>query len=75
MDRDLRNLIDRLMQLNPLDRIGAFGQFHMLKEHPYFEFIDWDKVKSRECPVPMTSLVIAADNGYSTPIKRNPAFN
>lgn len=44
MDPHLQNLIDSLLNIEYYNRIGAFGRFDELKEHPYFTGIEWKKL-------------------------------
>ena len=51
MDVDARDLIDQLLQMNPLDRlgygeIGSGRDYAGLKAHPFFKNIDFDKMKN-----------------------------
>ena len=47
MDKNGANLIQKLIVLNPLERLGI-GEpgtdldFHSLKNHPFFKGIDWE---------------------------------
>lgn len=51
IDNDTRDIIDRLLDLNPLRRIGMAG-YSDFKRHPYFKGIDFDKLEKRKLPVP-----------------------
>lgn len=53
MSTDAKNIIVNLLNRNPSKRLGA-GQdgANEIKRHPFFENIDWDKVSSRQMPVP-----------------------
>jgi len=62
MGPELVDLVDSLLQINPYDRLGAFGNFHKLKAHPYFSDIDWVRLKNRELMTPAISILIAADS-------------
>lgn len=46
-----RNLCDRLIQLNPEDRLG-YGEkgYEKLKSHPFFNSIEWDKLSTTTPP-------------------------
>lgn len=48
-----KDLIDKLMQIAPEDRIGANGPdgFMKLKAHPYFKGIDWININSQTPPI------------------------
>ena len=44
IDTDCRDLIDKLLQLKPDDRLGAMGTSHdmtVLMQHPFFHGIDF----------------------------------
>jgi hypothetical protein len=45
MSVDAIDLIDKIMQLNPLERLG-FGKdgFKKIKSHKFFESIDFEKI-------------------------------
>ena len=45
MSVDAIDLIDKIMQLNPLERLG-FGEdgFKKIKSHNFFESIDFEKI-------------------------------
>lgn len=51
MDKHSRDLIDRLLDYNPDNRIGVNG-YDELKAHPYFKGIDFEKLKEKSLPVP-----------------------
>jgi serine/threonine-protein kinase RIM15 len=44
---EARDFMQRLMTLNPNERLGAGGA-EEVKNHPFFEGIDWDKVTTTE---------------------------
>ena len=50
MNEDAKDLIQKLLRRNPLDRIGSRknGGFNNLKNHPYFEGINFDDVVHEE---------------------------
>ena len=41
MSEEARDLITRLLQQNPFDRLGTAGA-HEVKDHHFFERLDWD---------------------------------
>uniref|UniRef100_A0AC35U7V6 Non-specific serine/threonine protein kinase n=1 Tax=Rhabditophanes sp. KR3021 TaxID=114890 RepID=A0AC35U7V6_9BILA len=47
-----KDIINKLLQKNPQDRIGAVRDFDEIKEHPFFASIDWDKLLRRELKPP-----------------------
>ncbi|MEW5297968.1 MAG: hypothetical protein WDW38_003738 [Sanguina aurantia] len=49
MDPDARDLVDRLLVLEPSDRIGAVDMAE-LKGHPFFEGLVWEGLRSSEAP-------------------------
>lgn len=40
---EAQDLVDRLLQHNPLDRLGSGGG-HEVKEHLFFDGLDWDSL-------------------------------
>lgn len=55
MDPSLKNLIDKLLEFEYQDRIGAFGSFNDIKTHSYFAGFDWQKLQNHELVVPPRS--------------------
>ncbi|CAD8173722.1 unnamed protein product [Paramecium octaurelia] len=48
-----RNLIKSLLQRNPIKRLGSgVGDSKEIKQHPYFQDVDWEKVKNKELELP-----------------------
>ena len=41
---DCYDLLKRLLQRNPHDRIGAIGGIEEIKQHPWFKDISWEDV-------------------------------
>ena len=44
MNPDTRDIIDKLLQVDPRNRLGIKGGFEVLKEHDYFREIDFDNL-------------------------------
>jgi len=58
-----RDLIERLLQQNPKDRLGATN-YTDLKQHPFFKGINWDKLHTQKVPAirgPDTKMVWQED--------------
>ena len=51
MDHHSRDLIDKLLQLNPYERLG-YASYAELKMHPFFDGVDFDKLNNREIDLP-----------------------
>lgn len=51
LDKDARDLIDKLLEYTPENRIGMQG-YDEVKQHPYFKGIDFEKLHARKLPVP-----------------------
>jgi len=49
LDPDAKDLIDKLLQINPDDRIGS-ESFDEIKSHPFFNGIEWDKLNDQTPP-------------------------
>ena len=46
MPLDAIDLIDKIMQLNPLDRLGfGPGGFQKIKEHEFFKSINFERIE------------------------------
>ena len=48
ISKKAQNLIRSLLIKDPLERLGSKYDVEEIKNHPYFEDIDWDKVYNRE---------------------------
>lgn len=71
MSENARDLIDRLLCLNPDQRLGT-GGVHEIKEHPFFAGVDWDldavlATTMPFIPAPASDL----DTGYFDPARAN----
>jgi len=51
-DGGLRDLIERLMKVNPGERIGMEG-YDELKQHRFFRGIDWDALREQKVDMPV----------------------
>ena len=49
---EVKDLIQKLLKRNPLDRIGSGHEGAMeIKAHPFFESIDWDDIFDKKAPL------------------------
>lgn len=55
-DNQLKSLIDQLLQLKPSTRLGMSGH-DALMAHPFFEGVNWDRVRRQEEPMPAYNVV------------------
>lgn len=53
LDTNARNLIERLLKVNPDERLGAKG-IHEIKNHPFFSQLDWDDIANKKIAPPLT---------------------
>jgi hypothetical protein len=51
LDANTRDLIDKLLDYTPENRIGMQG-YNEIKRHPYFKNIDFKKLEARQLVVP-----------------------
>jgi hypothetical protein len=51
MDKDSKDLIDKLLDYTPENRIGL-SNYEELRSHPYFKGIDFKRLEERKLPVP-----------------------
>ncbi|CAK90218.1 unnamed protein product (macronuclear) [Paramecium tetraurelia] len=57
-----RNLIKLLLKRNPIKRLGSgVGDSLEIKQHPYFQDVDWEKVKNKELELPKPTRKIKID--------------
>ncbi len=56
MTKDLRNLIDRLLEKNPNKRLGFFGP-QEVKQHSFFAKIIWENVVNKTINAPFVPKV------------------
>ena len=58
MSLESKDLIKRMLTVNPNDRLGSFaGADEDIKNHPFFEDIDWVKLANKEAKVPFKPKV------------------
>lgn len=57
MDSNAKDLINKLLKLNPFERLG-YANYGDLKSHPFFEGIDFEKLNNREVELPSPKRVI-----------------
>ena len=55
-DQSLISLIDSLLQMDPKKRLGMQGH-QELKAHPFFNGVDWDRLRNQELPAPTYDVV------------------
>ena len=48
---ECEDLVRKLLQRNPLERLGSDGGFKEIIEHPWFSNVDWDDVIKKRCHV------------------------
>jgi hypothetical protein len=44
---DVRDLIEKLLQIDSSKRLGTVGGIQAIKDHPFFIEIDWDILRSK----------------------------
>ena len=59
----LQNLLARLLERNPKERLGAKGP-QEVKEHPFFEKINWEALKNKSIKAPFVPI-ISSDSDIS----------
>lgn len=47
-----RSFVKGLLNRNPKHRLGAQGDARQLKEHPFFQDVDWDLLRQKKIPPP-----------------------
>ncbi|KAK3808215.1 MAG: kinase-like domain-containing protein [Linnemannia elongata] len=61
IDQDAASFIAGLLERNPDHRLGSQG-VHFVKEHPYFDTIDWDLALQRQLPCPYIPDLISEED-------------
>lgn len=61
IDQDAANFIAGLLERDPDHRLGSQG-VHFVKEHPYFDTIDWDLALKRQLPCPYIPDLISEED-------------
>jgi serine/threonine protein kinase len=52
MSDDLKELITRLLDKNPMTRLGSNGDADEIVNHPWFTGFDWEKLMKKELEAP-----------------------
>ncbi|CAJ1365876.1 unnamed protein product [Effrenium voratum] len=50
------NLCERLLEADPAERLGSKGQALEVKEHKWFERVDFHKVYRKDLPKPRSQM-------------------
>ena len=63
IDPEAKDLIQKLLKLDPKDRIGSeqSGGYDVLKSHPFFDGVDWDNITTTTAPEEMLALDDSSD--------------
>ncbi|KAF8939277.1 hypothetical protein BGZ47_008233 [Haplosporangium gracile] len=61
IDQDAASFIAGLLERDPDYRLGSQG-IHFVKEHPYFDTIDWDVALKRQLPCPYIPDLISEED-------------
>lgn len=61
LSSDIKNLIKRLLEKNPKNRIGAQNKAE-IKQHPFFNGFDWAKCLRKEMQPPITNFGVKDDD-------------
>jgi len=60
MSPDACNLLEGLLTRDPAKRFGA--DFNVIKNHPFFEGLDWEKVERKEIEPPFKPQVYGKED-------------
>lgn len=60
LDHNAKNLIQRLLILNPEKRLGAKG-IHEIKAHPFFSGLEWSDIAKKRVSPPLKVVSISMD--------------
>ncbi|KAG1706482.1 hypothetical protein DVH05_001632 [Phytophthora capsici] len=50
---EAKNLLQKLLTRNPYERLGSLLGGSEIKEHPFFQHIDWEMLSFRDAPAPI----------------------
>lgn len=56
---DARDLVSKLLVLDPLQRLGSKRGVEEIKEHPFFSSIDWETIWTQDVPQMQTGITPA----------------
>ncbi len=80
LDKDAANLIDRLLDYIPENRLGMkssnpFEGYNEIKQHPFFSDVDWAGVESRSLKPPCFDLFTGTNTDSDESSKRDDSNN
>ena len=61
MDRNAVDLINKLLDYDPESRLG-YENISMIRQHPYFDNVDFDRISHRRLAVPNIEVIIQAQS-------------
>lgn len=60
-----RNILNQMLNKNCAKRLGAIADFDEVKDHPFFESIDWDKLLKCEIRAPFVPKIYYETDNYN----------
>jgi hypothetical protein len=52
----------QLLKKDPSQRLGSHGDVNVIRQHPYFQGIDWNALKEKRIKPPDTTQALAVSN-------------
>lgn len=62
IEKSAKDLISKLLQKIPTNRLGSINDAEDLKSHPFFKSIDWDKLRNKQYIAPIKPLLKSRDD-------------
>ena len=56
------DLISKLLEKDPSKRLGSLRDAEEIKEHPFFDDVDWDRMMKKRMPTPYKPLLDSKDD-------------